>query len=269
MSVVQDFTESNSQDSATLGFLVAGPTDRNGVFAELLAELPTTYGALSINRFESVDLIEGHVDLWRARIRYGLFREKSEMESGDMEFRFTGATRQVTRTISRASRSYDSGGEESPPPPDLRIIGWKPESRSAQGASVGEPVHSFGWTVIVPFTLATASWRRSVGQLIGSVNSGTFFSYAAGEVLFERINDTVRADGEYRIEMSFSQSPNLTGVSIGGITVPLIRGWELLDVPETKFDEYKGHLVPVITRVKVHEVYPSASFSPLSSLLGV
>ena len=191
------------------------------------------------------------------------------MQSGDMEFEFTDSLRTVRRTISRSSRVFNAAGLMDPAPPDAHIIGWKPESRQAMGTEDTEKVHSFGWTVIIPFSLATESWIRSLGALVGSCNNATFFGYAAGEVKFEGRRGNVRADGEYRLQMQFSQMPNIASLNVGGITVTDIKGWETIDTPEVKFVEVDGYLVPSVNRVKVHAGPEEKDWSQLATLLGM
>src|SRR5690606_1985363 len=135
------------------------------------------------------------------------------------EFYFANGSRTFTRTYSRSSVAYDSGGQMSPAPSDVQVIGWNPSSRTADGVEDDETLNSFGWNIIVPFTTATASWRRQLGELRGSVNGSAFFEYPAGEVLMQDARSVVRADGEFRIEMNFLQYPNETNLNVGGITV--------------------------------------------------
>lgn len=269
MSVVQDYTEKHGDDYAEIGVIVSGPTNRASLLIDLLANLPTSYDTFSLQKIESAELIEGRFDTWRARIRYGAFREKSEMQSGDMEFEFTDSLRTVRRTVSRSSRVFNADGVMDPAPPDANIIGWKPESRQAMGTEDTERIHSFGWTVIIPFTLATETWIRSLGALVGSTNDDTFFGYAAGEVKFESRRGNVRADGEYRLQMSFSQLPNLASLDVGGITVTDIKGWDVIDTPETKFVEENGVILPRVDRVKVHAGPEEKNWSQLATLLGM
>ena len=208
MSVNQDWVERHDEQSTLVGFIVTGPTTPNGVAAELMAEIPTTYDWRVLNRIQSIELVPGTSDTWMCTVKYAAYQEKRELQSGDMEFRYQTGGEQTRRTISITSRVFDADGLISPAPSDAHVIGWNPASNSAEGVTVDERAYQFGWTVIVPFATATETWRRQVGELVKTVCSGTFFGYAAGEVRLDQVSGTVRGAADYRMELQFSRRPN-------------------------------------------------------------
>lgn len=268
--VQQIWSEEHDSETSVIGFRVQGPTTVEDVSAALMASIPPAYDYRVVNRVESITLLPGRLDLWDCRIRYAMYLEKRELKTGEMEFRFQTSGQQVTRTISLASRVFDAGGQITPTPPDARIIGWNPATNSAKGCPVDETQYSFAWTCMVGFATATEAWRRALGELRGTINSSTFFGYPAGEVKFEETNGGVRAGDDYRIDMQFTRRPNLTNVDIGGIIIPTLYGWEYVDAEEQQFEfDDSGNKMPIVTRVKVHQVLPYGNWAMLSSLLGV
>lgn len=279
MSVDFDWTESHGMQDARFGAVVYGPTDRTGVLAELLAELPATYGPLTFQRLESADLVKGTTDVWNCRLLYGPYRDKEELQAGDSEFKFSSVKRTITRTISLASRCYELDDSDPPEtvetfPADLQIIGYNPNEHTADGVSDTDYLDAFSWRVAVPFSTATESWRRQVGGLRGSVCNHSFFGYDAGEVKFDDITGGVKADELYLFDLTFLRSPNIASATIGGITVPNILGWDHIDATELGIHPEVGgsgppRLVPVVSRVKVHRNYILADWSILAALLGL
>lgn len=269
MTVTLGHPESHSDDSTTIEVLVEGPTTRLALFTDLLANLPVAYDTFGLQKIESADKFDGHDDLWKCRVRYGAYRQKSDLKSGEMEFNFAASLETFTRTISSSSKAYDANGEMDPAPEDVRIIGWKPESRQAMGVQDTQRVESFAWTIIVPTTTADVAWMKSTNALVNTLNNATFFGYAAEEVKLLNVDSTIRSDGEYRMRLQFARKPTLTDYTIGGITIPTINGWDILDTPDTVFVESDGLLVPKVKRVKVHKGLATADWSALATLLGV
>ncbi len=277
MTVLLKYDESHGMQETTIGAVVDGPTDRAGLYVELLANLPATYGTLVLKSIESADLVEGHLDIWNCRVRYGAYQEKQDLQEGENEFRFSSMKRSIKRTISIASRCYQLNAEGTSTvettPPDLQIIRWNPETKSADGVDETEYLNAFSWRVIVPFSTATEEWRRQVGNLRGSVCNDTFFGYDAESVLFDDITGTVTGSGLYQFELSFIQSPNIADVEVGDIEVGEVKGWEVIDVSGQQLIEGtvagREQVFPKVSRVKIHQTKPIQSFAPLAALLGM
>ncbi|CAK9099169.1 Tape measure protein (TMP), partial [Durusdinium trenchii] len=251
-----------------VGTIVSGPTDRAGVFAELAANLPLTYGPFVLKSVARATLVEGQVDVWNCEIVYGAFREKKPLQEGESEFRFASARRTIRRTVSINSRAFDASGLVSPPPEDVRIIGWKELDKRAEGIEETEYLNAFSWRVAVPFSTASEIWRRNVGNLRGSLNQSPFFGYEAGEVLFDDITGSVRGAEMYIFELSFQQSENIASLDVGGINVTDVGGWDVIDVDDQEIveDTDRQMLIPKVRQVKVHEVKQKKDWTLLSQL---
>jgi len=263
--------ETHSTQDTKINALVYGPATRTELFNYLLSELPLLYGTLVFKGLDSASVLANQPYLWNVRVAYGAYQDKRELQAGECEFKFTPVKRQIKRTISISSRCYDSSGAITPP--DLQIIGWKPKDERADGTTVTEYLVGFSWRVAVPASTASESWRRAVGDLQGTTNTATFFGYDAGEVLFDEIDGGVRGAGMYVFTLSFVRGKNVASVNVGGITVPNVKAWEIIDADDQKIvldtSGSKPRLVPQVERVKVHKVAEEGDWTALSALLGV
>lgn len=279
MAVQLTYELSHGQQETRIGAIVTGVESRADIFAALLGAIPLSYDGLIFSRLESAEQVEGQTDVWKCRLLYGSREEKKELQEGDSEFRFSSATRQITRTLSIASRCYEldeEGATVQSSPDDIQIIGFNRADGPprAEGVQVTEYLNAFSWRVAVPFSTASESWRRSVGRLRGSVCNGRFFGYDAKTVKFEDISGAVKGAELYEFDLSFQQIDNPGTINIGGITVPNVLAWELLDVDQVSWKTYtapggRKRLVPAVARVKIHQMFPYKSWALLSDLLGV
>lgn len=87
-----------------------------------------------------------------------------------------------------------------------------------------------GSDIVIPVLKLTATFRHSQGVITlpqiknlarwtGKVNSDTFLTFAAGEVLFLGCTGSEGTDQPTEIQYHFACQENLTNLSIGGITV--------------------------------------------------
>lgn len=273
MSVQLTFEESHGLQESRFGILVEGPTDRAGLRAEILAELPATIsdgtGVFVLKSFDGVQLIPGHDDLWQGSVTYGAMAGKEELKTGESEFRFSSAKEQIRQTFSPSSRAYGSAGSISPA--DLHLIGYKPGENRSEGVTVTEYYNAFSWRVAVPFSVATESWRRAAGALRGTVCLGSFFGYSAETCLMDDITGSVTGAEIYTFDLNFLQKDHPGTISVAGISVPNVKAWETIDTVSTeKIDTTdKKRLSGAVDYVKVHYLPRVTSWSLLSDLLGV
>lgn len=268
--VAQQIWEERHDDQNTIvGWRIQGPTTPQAVTTVLMGVVPPAYDYRVLNKLESLDLAEGRTDLWLARVRYSMYVEKRDLKTGEMEFRFQTSGLQVRRTVSISSRVFDAAGPVNDAV-DAQLIRFKRPKGPAEGVLVDETAYSFGWTVMLPVATATEFWRRSVGELRGTTNSGPFFGYQPNEVKFDDWSGSARGRDDYRVVLQFSRRPAAASLNVGGINVTDVGGWEYIDADEVKFlTDSKNRLIPQVERVKIHQVYPSASWALLSILLGV
>jgi len=101
------------------------------------------------------------------------------------------------------------------------------DENGVQGVNIVVPACTFTIKQKFVGTTITLAWLRDIIAATGTVNSDTFLGFTAGEVLFlgpagsQPIHYTQGenpAPGPVDVEFRFSASPNLTGLTIGGIT---------------------------------------------------
>ncbi len=241
--------------------------------AQLTSDLDASMGGFSLSTLGSVDAVPGVPGLWIAKPIYKLVADKPNkgvLQSGEFEFSFSSVKQSIKRTVSIESKCFEASGETNPH--DKQLINCDPKTGVPRGADVTEYLNAFRWRVAVPFSTAAESWRRSVGELRGTLNQSSFFGYEARSVMFDDITGGVKAKDLYNFDLSFTQKTHQTGVSIGGITVGNVDAWSVIDVetePEEATISSKKQLLPKVKRVKIHRVDRIADWSLIASVLGM
>ena len=155
-------------------------------------------------------------------------------------------------------------------------IGWNGEK--FEGVDVVAPSFEFNLTYKYPYNSLTSTIRNGWLSLVGTVNSDTFYDFAAGEVLYcgfsgststEYDGELVVVDGVtyqkahnfYNITHNFRCSPNVASMSIGGTTISK-KGWEYAWVlREKRDDQNTGQTIEQPAAVYKNQVYRNAAFT--------
>lgn len=276
MSVAIRWPERVSPGQTEIEVIVTGAETYSDAITELSEELPAAWGDMSLSTIGSLDIVPAVSGMWIAKPIYKLVpvsqreRNGGQLQSGEFEFAFSSSRQTIKRTVSLESKCFDSGGEISPH--DKTLINCDPKTGSPRGVDVSEYLNAFRWRVAVPFSTAAESWRRSAGELRGSLNQSAFFGYDARSVMFEDITGSVKAGDLYNFDLSFVQKKHQTSVTIGSISVGTVDAWSVIDVetePEEQTISSKKQLLPNPTRVKIHRVDPISSWSLITSILGM
>lgn len=178
--------------------------------------------------------------------------------TGDSNFEFDigGTTERRMRAL--ATTAY------APPlatPPDVYgLIGNHKDG--VEGVDVIVPSFRFSRRAWMSDAMVTSSYRSTLASLVGTVNNGTFESFAAGTVLLEGVQGAKRATGDYELMFRFAYSPNATGLSIGSITGIAKNGHEYLWV-KSKQTVDDNAIVWTPIAAYVQQVYPLGDFSGL------
>lgn len=108
----------------------------------------------------------------------------------------------------------------------------------------------------------TASFRRTIQSLCGTVNIAAFRGWEAGEVKFIGAQGQRQSDGNWKIRFSFAVSENATGLVVGDITGIAKGGWQYLWV--RSIDIIDGnHVAKKPLQVNVEQIYDDGDFSAL------
>jgi len=70
----------------------------------------------------------------------------------------------------------------------------------------------------------TPAYKTTLFALTGTVNSGAFEGFAAGEVLFLGASGSKRGEEDWEITYRFAASPNATDIQVGHIVVAAKKG---------------------------------------------
>lgn len=187
---------------------------------------------------------EGHL-LWRGTVQYGRFsRPQQEGDSPKITFDTGGGTIHVCHAISQVGAYAPSGLVAIP---SYGLVGVTKDG--VEGVDI--PAREFHWseTHILPISYVSHEYAKTLYELSSTVNNAAWRSYAAGEVLFKHASGSARDNETCEITYSFAASPNLTSLSIGGVTVPTKQGWDYLWV------RYEEELADNALTKKVRMVY--------------
>ena len=272
MGVLINWPERIQPGQTEIEVIITGQETAAEALDELAAELPASWGDMGLSTIGSLDRVPGQIDVWKAKPVYKLVPDKpnkGQLQPGEFEFAFSSSRQTIKRTVSLESVCFPEPDE---PPHDLQLIGCDTKTGAPRGVDVVEYLNAFRWRVAVPFSTAVESWRRTVGGLRGTLNNATFFGYDARSVKFEDITGSVKANGLYVFDLSFTQKDHQTGVTIGGISVGTVDAWSVIDTetePEEQTVNGKTELLPKVKRVKVHRVDRVADWSLITAILGM
>lgn len=223
------------------------------------AVAPTTFDGLnqtSITYSEDDDT--GH---YLFSVTYG---SQSVTSAFRWSFDTTGGT--IRLTTSRATTAFTRTGRTAP---DFKnAIGVKQTGKDAEPEGVDITIPGLKLTATYrwpkdTFDLAKA---KAVSQFTGYVNSDTFETFAAGEILFLGATGEIVPGIPTEVQYHFLASQNVTGLTIGDISSIAKKGHEYLWVAfEAEEDTSAKKLVQRPLAVYVEQVYGTADLNDLWS----
>ena len=175
-------------------------------------------------------------------------------------FDTTGGTQHITQAA--GERAYGTGV-----PAMGGAIGV--DEDTVQGVDIVVPALQWSESYEVPSGYVSNGYMRILADLTGSVNTGSFRGFQAGEVLFMGASGSQewhsdRGDGPWSLSYKFVASPNATGLAVGTITGIEKKGHEYLWVRyESSVDNNTLFKKP--RHVYVNKVYRDGNFD----LLGI
>lgn len=155
--------------------------------------------------------------VWKGYARYNGFENNNEYT-----FDTTGGTARVTQSYATIS-SYAPAGLTAP---NFNGAIGVSEDR-VEGVDVPSPVFQFSETYQFAEGAVTLAYKLALFNLTGRFNDAAFKGLAAGECLFLGASGGKRGDEQWSITFRFAGSPNVTGLSIGGMTIDKL-GWDYL-----------------------------------------
>lgn len=147
--------------------------------------------------------------------------DTSGQEGGSFAWSFdsTGGTVNIKCALSHVA-SYPAGA-----PNHQGAIGW--DGTEVQGADIVIPAGKFSVQFTHPRGVLNMQKAKAIMRNTGKVNSDTFLTYAAGEVLFLGGRGSDGSNAPAEVNYDFAVSENLQNQVIGGITVAEKQGWDV------------------------------------------
>jgi hypothetical protein len=140
---------------------------------------------------------------------------KRNVGSFQLSFDTTGGTVHITAS-KQTIAAYGTGATVNDHKQSIGVTG---PDKDPEGADVVIPVLKLTATFKHPQGIITLPQIKNLARWTGKVNSDTFLTFAPGEVLFLGCTGSEGTDSPTDIQYHFACSENLTGLSIGGITV--------------------------------------------------
>jgi hypothetical protein len=243
------------QPSVDLKFLVVGTADDIAAHSELIAQTPTTYNGLVR---QSTHLERIAEEAWEGSVRYGPYEPP---QAGDSSFSFDtgGGTQHITQSLG----TVGAWGAPGIVPPNFQGA-ISATQDSIEGVDITVPVYNFSETHYIDPAFVTGAYKASLFYLTGTVNTGPFRGFAAGEVLFLGAAGSVRGQENWEITFRFAASPNVMGLSVGAIGGIAKRGWDYLWIRYADVEDTAAKmLVKQPLAVYVEQVYPYTNFGGL------
>jgi len=244
-----EISYSRDGGSASVGAFITGAADETTAQAVADANVPATFLGMFLQDYS---ISERGGGLWDVTINYSPV-DRSEPA---VSFETSGGTQTITQALATIG-TYTN---------DDPVIDFKgairPSDQSVEGCEITVPVFNFTETHYFP--VSSPPSQATIFGVTGKVNSDAFRGFAIGEVLFLGASGSQQGDEDWQVDYSFAASPNVTGLSIGGITGITKRGWDYLWVYYANVQDDTGKVVRRVPRqVNVEQVYQYTPFSGL------
>jgi hypothetical protein len=166
----------------------------------------------------------------------------------------TGGT--VRMTTSRGTQSYARSGVTAPN--FQNAIGVR--NGEPEGVDVVIPALKLNFTYKWPRNVIDLAYVKALAGMVGRVNDASWFTFAAGELLFLGTTGEIDPTAPTEIQYHFASSANVTGLSIGQIANVAKGGHQYLWV---SFDQAidQSRIVQRPRACYVETVYGAANFS--------
>ncbi len=241
--------------SAQLNFIIQGTDDYDQALTQLAADTPAVFDKLPRLTYGIEPITD---QLWLGHARYGY---QSTQSAGDAVYQFDtgGGSQHITQSL-RTVRRYGRSGTTAAN--FMGAIGVT--NNSVQGVDITVPVYSFSEVHYKNNAFVDDSYKVTLFELTGTVNSKKFRKFAPGEVLFLGASGTKRGSDDWELSFRFAASPNMSDIVIGDMSGITKAGWEYLWVQyEDQEDSNAQTLVKCPVSVHIEQVYPYQNFDRL------
>jgi hypothetical protein len=242
---------------AEITYIVRGATAESDVRDAINSQTPAEYNNLYRQTFEITERIDE--TSWKVVVRYLPWQFQPQQEP-EPQFSFDtgGGTQHITQSLAIMG-AYgvvaDCGG----------AIGF--DGENVAGVDITVPVYNFSETYYFPPGQVTQAYKSAIFSLTGTVCTGAFRGFNAGEVLFLGASGSRRgsdASDDWEITFKFAASPNRTGITVGAITGIAKHGWDYMEVRyAADVDAAVKQVIKKPIGVIIHKVYQDGNFAGL------
>jgi hypothetical protein len=220
-------------------YWIRGTDDRDAAINALFANInltPSVINGTEIVIPDSLEIEDVTDEQWEASITFvspdaaRISGPRQPKRIGEATFSFDGTGGTTTITQAYAQTKYGTAAPEHGNA--INVV-----DGLAEGVEISVPALAFNIQQKFDGSTITLPWLRSIVLATGCVNQDTFLGFAPGEVLFMGptgsqpfafFSDGQVQFAEREMEFRFAVSPNLTGLTIDGISVPEKPGHDYL-----------------------------------------
>lgn len=210
----------------------------------------------------SSEIEQEEQEIWKASVKYKTPASIVINDTNDRTFSFSinASTQHITH--SKKTTGKYSNGEEIP---DFKnAIGITPDNEIV-GCDILLPEFQFQDQQEISAGSVNMALIKKWAQLVGKVNSSSFFEFSPGEVLFMGCEGSRKNGEAYNVTFHYSVSTNANNLTIGDISGIEKKGWDYLWVySQTAKDETEKFIVKRPRYVFTEQVYDTGDFSILT-----
>lgn len=194
----------------TYRFTIAGTNNDAEVKAYAMGATPNVVAALEgILYRQDVRINPVGYNVWKVEIPYG--SRKTELGSYRISFDTSGGTVHLTHSRQTVN-SYGTS-----PPNHQQAIGVNGDQ--VEGVDVVIPALTVNIHFKHPAGFISLPQIKTLAAYTGAVNSASFLTFDAGEVLFLGARGAEGSEVETEVEYNFAMSQNINGLTIGSLTI--------------------------------------------------
>ncbi len=193
-------------------------------------------------------------NFWESTVKY-------ELDLSTFSFDCTNESQHIVKSLS-TMHAYGKCGNADASTSDFgQMIGWNDED--FDGCDIIVPKMEWSETIKYGITQINMAFAKNIASYVGYVNSTTFRTFPAGEVLY--LGATLgnqSNDLGVNVTYKFRVSPNATGLSVGSISNIAKGGHQYLWVSkEQTFINDKAKSFKVPKGVYIEQVYPAGDLA--------
>ncbi|MFQ5733662.1 MAG: hypothetical protein ACE5KM_17125 [Planctomycetaceae bacterium] len=237
-------------------YIVRGTNDEFVAWTNLEAATALVVGAL-VKQDVNIDRRLGEFE-WAGSVRWGM-RERPDTNDSSFSFDTSGGNQHITQALQTVGLYAPVGKTAADYKGAIGVT-----DNGVEGVDITIPVYNFEETHYLPVAFVDAAYKLTVFSLTGKVNSLAFKGFAPGECLFLGASGSLRKHDQWEVTYKFSASPNVSGLTMGGITGIAKDGWDYLWVRYV--DQEDGAAKKLVRRpeaVYVERVYGRADLNTL------